>query len=97
MILTMLAAFFRALEPIALFALFGGPFLFVASFFMAFSADPAKQITLGYMVNNPHLIIAASEPGTIPTVEQNIQARLLELKHFLTQTHGLVTRRTIEL
>jgi len=84
---------------IALIAIFGGPVLFIFALITGISNRNItdNKLTLGYLLDHPNLVISTLDPVQIPTAEQNILARLSDLKLFLTQTHELVTRRIIEL
>ena len=82
-----------------LLGFFGGPVLFVYTIAANFTQRnmTEKKLTLGYLADPPDLPIGTADPAHIPKAEQNILARLQDLKAFLTQTHDLVTKRTIEL
>jgi len=97
-----LVAFLSALAPafgaIAFLMLFGGPVLFWYAFVAKRRAEAGvlKQVTIGFLVNNPELSVRAFDPGQASTLDENIRKRLANLKHFLTATHGLSAPRDFE-
>ena len=94
-----IAAVFSAFGPVAIFCLVAG----VVLFWRAQSAKRreqntyVKELSLGYLLDNPSLTVQTVDPAQAPLLEQNLRLRLAKLKHFLTQTHELVTQRTFEM
>ncbi len=85
--------------PFAEAITFAGPLLFIITLFRAVAQKDAltKHITLRYLASNPELIIGTDDPKQLPLVEQNLVARLSDLKAFLAQTGTLSRRRVIEI
>ena len=56
-----------------------------------------KELTLGFLLDNPAISIQTLNPGQAPLLEENVRLRLSKLKHFLSQTHELATQRAFEM
>jgi hypothetical protein len=93
-----LAAIVPAFGTLALLMLSGGPVLFWYAFVAKRRAEGGalKQVTVGYLVENPALAVRALNPGQASTLDENIRRQLANLKHFLTATHGLAAPRDFE-
>ena len=93
-----LAAFAPAFGIISFLMLFGGPVLFWYAFVAKRRAEGGalKEVTVGYLVENPAIAVRAFNPGQASSLDENLRKRLANLKHFLTATHGLAAPRDFE-
>lgn len=98
-VLGFLIALFPPLTNFGVTLIFLGPLFFtvVLGLSIAQRRTFTKRITLDYLASHPDLILGTNDPGQLPLLERNLTARLADLKDFLAQTHGLVTKRIIEL
>ena len=94
----LLSALFPALGVLSFLMIFGGPVLFWYAFVAKRRAEGGivKQVTVGYLVENPVLGVRAFNPAQAATLDENIRKRLANLKHFLSATHGLAAPRDFE-
>jgi hypothetical protein len=97
-LVSFLAAVASGFGSLALLMLFGGPVLFWYAFLARRRAEggAVKEVTVGYLVENPAIAVRAFNPGQAATLDENIRKRLANLKHFLTTTHGLAAPRDFE-
>ena len=76
----------------------GGPALWWYALYARVRESTAytNKLSLSYLVANPSIAIQADNPGLAPTVDENIRARVANLKHFLTKTHELTNPRIVD-
>jgi len=79
--------------------LFGGPALW---WYVVFASRRERstyqrQISVAYLASNPVFSVQTDDPGSAPAAENNLLARLSDLRAFLQQTHTLTTPRSYEL
>ena len=93
------AAGVSAFGPVALTCLIAGVLLFWHAQKAKRREKSAylKELTLGYLLDNPSLSIQTVDPAQAPHLEENIRLRLTKLKYFLGQMHRLATERVFEM
>jgi cbb3-type cytochrome oxidase subunit 3 len=97
--LLFVAAAVPALGLVVFFLCFvGGPALWWYALYARVRESTAytDKLSLPYLVANPSIAIQADNPGLAPTVDENIRARVANLKHFLTKTHDLTSPRIVD-
>jgi hypothetical protein len=92
-------AFAAPTSALPILLLFGGPALWWYTLYASRREQSTyqKQISVAYLASNPVFSVQTVDPGSAPAAENNLLARLSDLRAFLQQTHSLTTPRCYEL